>query len=354
VPGVRPKDEALPEPRGADLAERLPVSTPSTVKLNVDPVTVQLLQDTVTRYVMPGAEIEIADVTPLRAGLSGAEIRRYRLDLRSPAGERATTSLITKQASRTERRVLAHLHGQRQPGVPFSRTLDMEADAALVCLQDVGDVRRPYSLDPITPEQLRAEARSLAAIHHANLGRGAELAWLPRLDRTYVERRVIEGWWRPHWEAALRNEALRGVLAPYIEEVEAVARRLPEEIAPVLEDPGYHTLIHADVNPSNVLLQEGRAYFVDWPTAHYGCLFVDLPHHFCSLEQAEYCRQALAERRVEIEAPEFEWRYRLAARMIGLRYLWWTLEDAGAAARDPRWVLHYIGMITAGAMPAAG
>lgn len=93
---------------------------------------------------------------------------------------------------------------------------------------------------------------------------------------------------------------------------------------------------HADprvLNPSNVLVHAGQPYFIDWQTAMYGPFYVDLPHHHCTLEQAEHYRLALAARGRSIARSDFAERYRVAAR-----YIWLALYvvDARVLARGPQ------------------
>jgi hypothetical protein len=66
-----------------------------------------------------------------------------------------------------------------------------------------------------------------------------------------------------------------------------------------------------------VLVQEGKSYFIDWQTAMWGPLYLDLPHHHCTLAQAELYRRALAARGDAIPSDAFAARYRVAARYIG-------------------------------------
>ena len=94
-----------------------------------------------------------------------------------------------------------------------------------------------------------------------------------------------------------------------------------EDMTSLLKDAQTQTLIHTDINPSNVLVQDGKPYFIDWQTAMWGPLYLDLPHHHCTLAQAELYRRALAARGSTIPVDRFAEQYRVAARYIGLRYM---------------------------------
>ena len=57
---------------------------------------------------------------------------------------------------------------------------------------------------------------------------------------------------------------------------------------------------------------------------------------------------------IEIERPDLPYsvqtvsrlkeQYRIAARLIGFRYMWWTLVE-WRGEEDTAWVLHYVGLI---------
>lgn len=306
-----------------------------------------LLEQTLRRFV--ASEAQIATVTPdaIRAGMSGAAVRRYNIAYSADGAAPRLAQLVTKAATREEWRALQYLVAQRQPNVPFAHALDSAADGGvLICMQDVGATYRPTSLEPITDDALWREADGIAAIHAANLGARAALPWLPRMDRAYVRDRVLGRWWRPAWEAARADPAFERAFGAAIPAVEAAAARLLDDMELLLGDDSAHTLIHADLNPSNVLVHDGRPYFVDWQTAMYGPLYIDLPHHHCTLQQAEHYRVALAARGHAIPAAEFAARYRVAARYIGLRYMRWTLEQWAADHTETAWVEHYVGLIT--------
>ena len=99
----------------------------------------QLLEQTIRRYVRPGSRVVGFDARPMREserGYSSAQVERQVVAFRTPEGEAETITLITKEASLPERRVLDLLTSQAQC-VPFSHTLDLTTDRPmLVCQQD--------------------------------------------------------------------------------------------------------------------------------------------------------------------------------------------------------------------------
>jgi thiamine kinase-like enzyme len=312
----------------------------------------RLLQETVTAFLSPAWDIVSVETRALASGMSEAPVSRHELLLACPGGKTRSLRLVTKSAALRERRTLAWLTAQHQPNVPFSHTTDLTTDAsALVCMQDVGDARRPTSLEPITEAELEREADGLAAIHLANRRRAQELAWLPRIDRSYFAEEVIARWWRPPWQRVLQDNEFRSAFRSYLAAVEAAVEPMVAEMAALAREEDSLTLAHTDINPSNVLVQDGRPYYIDWQVAHYGPFYLDLPHHFCTRQQAEHYRRALAASGHDLAASEFEERYRAAARCIGFRYIWWTLDNWRRYPQGTAWVLHYIRLILGGALP---
>jgi hypothetical protein len=77
-----------------------------------------------------------------------------------------------------------------------------------------------------------------------------------------------------------------------------------------------------------------------------GPFSIDLPHHHCTLTQAEHYRQALAAHGHTIARQDFAERYRVAARYIGFRYMWWTLDYWREDPTQTPWVQHYLDLVT--------
>jgi aminoglycoside phosphotransferase (APT) family kinase protein len=327
-------------------ASRSRPKPPDVTPLTPEPTLQQLLQETVSIHIAPSAHIASVETVALSPGLSGAAVHRHQLTLRYPSERVDQIRLITKEAWLRERRVLTLLTSQRQPNVPFTHTLDLTTEGpALICQQDVGDTRRPTSLEPITDEALQREAQGLAAIHTANMGQARSLAWLPRIDCPYFADYVLTRCWRPHWERMLADNAFVAAFGAFISPVEAAAEPMAEEMAELAGEEDALTLIHTDINPSNVLVHDGQPYYIDWQVAHYSPLYLNLPHHFCTLQQAEHYRKALAAQGKAIPTGKFEECYRAAARCIGFRYMWWTLELWQSDHRATAWVMHYLHLI---------
>jgi hypothetical protein len=149
-----------------------------------DSIPIELLAQTLERFVDPAARLTEVTALDIEPGLSGASVRRYTISY-SSGGQDGAASLVTKVATRREWATLRYLNAQQQPNIPFAYALDeSEGDHLLVCMQDVGDTTRPTSLEPITELELVREATGLALIHAANFGQAVTLAWPPKVART--------------------------------------------------------------------------------------------------------------------------------------------------------------------------
>lgn len=305
-----------------------------------------LLLRTLQRFVATDAQIVYITSVPLNGGMSGSAVARHTIQYTTAAGA-ATISLITKDADHHEWRVLQHLQSQQQPNIPFAHTIDTAHGERLhICLRDAGDQNRPTSLDPISETELAREAAGLAAIHTANFQPHTQLDWLPSMSRSYIQDMLFVRAWRPAWETAVADARFVTTFRDVIPRVEAAATTIVEDMQALLNEPESQTLIHADLNPSNVLVDDGHPYFIDWQTAMRGPFYIDLPHHHCTLKQAEHYRQALAAHGYVITRQDFAERYRVAARYIGFRYMWWTLDYWREDPTQTPWVQHYINLVT--------
>lgn len=312
----------------------------------------ELLQATVERFVVPGGAITHIEPLPIAAGLSGDFPERFEVVVQvdDAPGSELTTRLVIKHASLIERKTLAHLQAQLPaPGgghVPFNHTNDLVSDRPRpLCMQDLGDQNRPYSLDPITPDLQRAEADAWAGTHVANLGRRSELDWLPAAGRAWFDGMIERRFFRPNWERAKADPAFVARFGDHIDEVERVAAHIVDDMVALHDEGTSLTLVHTDVNPGNVRLLDGKPYIIDWGTARYGSFYIDIPHHFDTVERAMIYREAVGERGVEIPEREYVERFRVAARYTGLSYIWWTLDGWQTDRALDAWVLHYLRMI---------
>ncbi len=300
----------------------------------------RLLETTIRRFISNTAEFEITGSETLKGGLSGSKVQRFRLRLSTGQA----SSLIVKESSPLEDRVLTWLTAQGHACLPYHCALEQAGTGeTLICLEDLGDETRPNSLAECSEEVWTGEAAGLAGIHARNLG--ADLDWLPRANEAYYRAYIEKKFWRPAWERALGQQDFVTTFGAAIPRVEAVAASVLAEMTALYAEGTSLTLTHSDINPGNVLVPPGRVAFVDWGTAHLAPFYLDVPHHFFTLELAEHYRRALETQGVLISRDDFAERYRVAARYIALRYLWWTLEAWQQDHRLEPWVRHYFGRL---------
>jgi hypothetical protein len=313
----------------------------------LDPETDRLIAATIERFVSPVSRIERIQALPIKSGITDVEISRALVNYLDEAGNPQQSRFVLKNASLVERRVLDRLQSAINPHVPFNHSLHPDSKgSSWVCMQDLGETYRPNSLESITPGLQKREAEALAGIHLANLG-ASDLDWLPRADREYFDWAIERHFFRPAWTTALQSPDFVDRFGSYLDIVERAANSIVDGMVTLDAGTSTRTLIHSDINPSNVLVVEDVPYIIDWGTAHVGSLYLDLPHHFSTLEQAETCRLAMAERGLAIDPDTFSRAYRIAARYTALRYIWWALDAWQQDHTIEPWVTHYLEMIVA-------
>jgi aminoglycoside phosphotransferase (APT) family kinase protein len=310
-----------------------------------DPTLTAMLRTALDRFVAPFTRVTAIDTLPIDEGVSGARINRVGVSYTSTNGSPGYTQFVLKKCPNVERRVLARLQAPPRH-VPYSVSATTDNDGrGVVCMQELGMTQRPDSLSPITPELQRREAQALADIHANNLN-APDLGWLPTADRSDYQWAIEQQFFRWAWDKAIANSTFTARFVSYLEAVQETAAHIVDEMVDLGADPRWTTLVHTDINPSNVLVLCDQPYIIDWDTARQGPLFLDLPHHLSTRDQAEDYRLALGTAGVQIDPDEFSSLYRIAARYTGLRYIWWTLEAWHSDPAMDIWVEHYLRMIT--------
>jgi hypothetical protein len=281
------------------------------------------VEHTLRTYVQPGAVVEEIATMPLaddERGYSGASLHRHVVTFRSSQGGRETRTLITKDASLVERRVLAHLTAQGHC-VPFSASLDLITDGpALVCQQDLGP---PSSQRSDPGAAARQVARCMARIHHANLRRANDLDWLPRADRAYFEDRILADY-RRQLALAMEQPAFATRHGEIVRQMEAAVHPFLAAMDDLWAAQDTLTLIHADLSSDHVRMYQGHPYFIDWGQARFGSFYLDLPNFFLPDDVLHY-RDALADLGLEIPVDTFMRRYAAAGRYPGFKYMGFLL-----------------------------
>ncbi|MFC3768759.1 aminoglycoside phosphotransferase family protein [Paenibacillus sp. GCM10012303] len=302
----------------------------------------RLIEEAVACFISPDAVVLDLEEQPVHKGFSATDIYRHQVQVEY-RNERLVTSYITKNASLKERRVLALLHRQGA-AVPYSFSRDYEEDQSrYVCIQDV-DYATDYGA--VDAEQvLGQEFELLAHLHASNLGRRHELLWLPEADSGYISRMLRERW-EPSWNRAVQDKDFAALFQSYIPDIQAAAQSIAGDLEPILNDASSHTLIHTDLHPGNVLVQNNtRIRYIDWEEAGYGSFYLDIPLRFTSLEKAEKYRMALEARGVSIDQDEFRQRYITASRYIGLRYMGWTFGSWRTDRHTLESMIQYMNMV---------
>jgi hypothetical protein len=284
-----------------------------------------LIAATLVRNGFAGREITEIITVPMgehEQGWSGAEMRRYRVYFYQ--GEPIT--LLTKTMARKERRVLHHLQDQGCPALPFSYTKDLTTEGpVLTCLQDLGNRKVGIPLVEALPEPApgfdQAVARALAAIHTRNLGRGADLPWLPHADAGYVTDFLVKAVWRDNWETAMANNAaFAAEFDRYTPHLESAAEQFARTVEALWREAASLTVTHGEIHGDHVLVYEGQPYFIDWGWTYYGPFYLDLPAYFTPQTVHLYHR-ALVEQGIELAESDFLERYHAIGRYVGFKYL---------------------------------
>lgn len=314
------------------------------------------MEETVARYVSPA--VEITRIHPLlmtdeEQGWSGAELRRYRVELDGAA----PVLLLTKTMPLVERQVGALLSDAGHANVPFTHTLDLHTDApSLTCMEDVGGPKLglPGGL-PGAPARGadRAVARALAAIHVRYLGMIDDLPWLPPGDRRYATDFLIAQVWHSWWDRALaEHPTFAREFDRYTPRLEAAADRFVCAIDDLWREGTSLTLTHGELHSEHILLRAGRPHFIDWATAHYAPFYLDLVTYFTPDRVGCY-RDALAAEGVRVPKAEFMDRYREMGRYVGLKWLCSGIWQWGAGPTEQtgRRLLHMIAWALDGEWP---
>jgi hypothetical protein len=290
-------------------------------------------------------------------GYSGATLRYYDVGYAAPQG-RGNIAIVTKDAPRPERRLLAWLDAHGLP-VPASYAPDLStAGRALVCLE--------YCGDSAPSARARPTARALAAIHHAAHEHAAELDWLPRADPAFFADRLVDRCWRKPWQQLLSgagytdwydrphpptepDAAFAATFAAITPALEAVAALFVRDMAALWHDAALRTLLHTDFHAEHARWRGDEARLIDWEQGHYGPYAIDLPNFF-SREEALFYHEARAERGWTLPRGQFLAHYDAARPYPGFKYfgigLWqWRTGDP---ARRHQAVQYWIDMVLKG------
>ena len=287
----------------------------------------------------PAREVDVAEDGPMPQGESGSAVRSFTIGYRTPEGLGGSVRIVTKHATRLERRVLALLAAQGQ-AIPVTVVPDAEGEGRGLVVQEFADeIVSPSFGAPFDPLTERA-AEALAAIHAGNLGAGPP--WLPRADRSFLDELYLRAT-RVEWETNLGDPTFAAEFGGYTDALDRALDRLLDVLAELTRDGRTLALINTDITPAHVRVARGRPCFIDWEQANFGPLYLDLPN-LLSVESALLYRDALARHGHDIPPTEFLERYREVGRYMGLRYLEVGLlnwRNRGADWPRQRWFLYF-------------
>ena len=205
----------------------------------------QLLLATVQKHINPTASIVSYVQLPSSTDVSKINVQHFNLRLNT--GQ--SVILITKPSPLIERRVLSLLNDQKQTIVPLSHSLDLtDTGEALICLEDAGKPVLPHA-----DEYQQKIAEGLAKIHAVNMGKEAELDWLPKTDRAYFVDFILGWTWRLAWERALEDPNFIKQFGSYIPKVQSSVKTFPDAMQTLFDDAKTRTLIHTDIYSGHVL-----------------------------------------------------------------------------------------------------
>jgi len=290
-------------------------------------------------------------------GYSGATLRYYDVGYAGPQ-RCGNIAIVTKDATLTERRLLAWL-GERGLPVPANHATDLATQArTLLCLE--------YCGDPAPYEPKRAAARALATIHHAARDRATELDWLPRADPAFFAGRLVDRCWRKPWQHLLTgagyadwydrphpatkpDTAFAATFAVVTPMLEAVATRFVADMTALWHDQALCTLVHTDFHGEHARWRGAEARLIDWEQAHYGPYAIDLPNYFARDEALHYhaARIGLG---WTLPRDQFLAHYDAAKPYPGFKYIGIGLAQwrTGDPARRQQAVQYWIDMVLRG------
>jgi hypothetical protein len=186
----------------------------------------------------------------------------------------------------------------------------------------------PLALDGAMPANL---SDTLARLHSRYLGDDGLSPAIPR---------VTPAWWRSlcrDWvEPRLREQAGR-----HPAETTTRARALVDRAAglpatDVLLGELSPTLLHGDVHPGNVLVDDGQATLIDWGNARIGPAALDLAN-LVTADSASVARYARTREQLTgqpLPAAVIDLGYLWAALQIPVQYLPWTIAHRSTREAD--------------------
>ena len=266
-------------------------------------------------------------VRPLPGGAVSGRVEELALHLTGgPTGDR-TVRVVAKSASRHE-----------AAGLRAAQVVRPVATAIPELIAEGEDRAKPWIVTPHfagtalrdrDPSPYSNLFRSLAHLH-VHFSGGLDLPdVIPRVDPSWW-RHLCREWARPRIERHRAGHPVDTIaravaLVDHVAEQPAVRRALAR-VRP--------TLLHGDVHPGNVIVDDRHAWLIDWGSCRIGPAMLDLANLVSpdSAGFAVYRETWNQVTGVALDAEAVEAGYRWAALQIPVQYLPWMVEHRPTAA----------------------
>lgn len=253
---------------------------------------------------------------PNERGWSGAAVLRGRVFF----ADGSSMPMIFKHTELKERRVMKLLTEQAQR-TPAAYSADVVSDAPQwMAMQDLGPQKSP---PPDDEPWLSSVAETLAAIHAANMGRGAEMPWLPPADDAYwlsVTGRLSVD----HFAQKMEDcPAFSREFGRYLPRLRQEASRFARDMTALCQEGTSLTLTHGDLqmrDGAHIYPCGGIPYVIDFGFCRYAPFYIDLAGWFTPDSLPLYHR-ALTAQGIRLKYADCEERFRVACRYNGFIYL---------------------------------
>jgi hypothetical protein len=271
--------------------------------------------------VRPGARVASSTVRPLARGAVADRVDQVTLHL---TGGHGTVDLVRKEAPALEIAGLRAAQAVR-PQATAIPELVAWGDGWLITPLAPGS---PPARDGTMPTNL---ADTLARLHSRYQG-GVGLP--PAIPR------VTPAWWRSlclDWvDPRLHEHAARHPPATIARARALVGRAAGLPAVSAVLGELTPTLVHGDVHPANVLVEEGRATLIDWGSSRVGPATLDLAN-LVTADSAAVARYAQTWQELTgqpLPAAAINLGYRWAALQIPVQYLPWIVGHRSTRAAE--------------------
>ena len=262
------------------------------------------------------SHIEAENMADNEQGWSGAEVVRKKVFFK----DGTNTSMIFKIAERKERCAMKLLTEQAQCS-PASFSCDVISDEPRwMALEDLGQQK------PASPDDgmwLNKVAKNLASIHAANMGKGAEMPWLPVADGAYWQS-VVTRISVAHFERKMKeNLGFEQQFGKYLPKLQDAGCRFANDMTALYNEKEFLTLTHGDLqmhDGTHIYNCDGMPRIIDFGFCRYAPFYIDLAGWFTA-DNIKLYYDELSAKGIPIKYADFEERARTAFRYSGFIYL---------------------------------